>query len=150
MKLNSGHIVYILLIASCSGSAPDLNCSVEIDGLKATIGSMYDTEIVEIQSRYIQEEIYFDPIIAIVVTIENATTRTLDLKALPEELERMNNFFEIEERISQEARPVAELIARNCAIDDFNDIMVIFQRRNGDGEVSHSFYGHFDDLTTQN
>lgn len=126
----------------CS-SPPKLVCH-EIDIIKNTIKNNYSADEVEITSRVFKEEIYFDKIKSVYVTVYNATTETLDFKSLPiDKYERFENYQEIEDGLENEGKRILDLIRENCDLENFNEVIVVFGKRGKNDPLLYDFIVHY-------
>ena len=136
-------IVLSIMIVGCVGKPPNLDCD-NIDSIKATIKQLYAADRIEISSRVIKEEVYFDEIRSVYVTLYNATTEILDFKSLPlNKYQRFENYEEIENGLKEEGVAIFNMIKRNCSLNNFNEVIVVFGKRGDDDPLLYDFIVHY-------
>lgn len=136
-------IILSIIIVGCVSKPPKLECD-NIDSIKATIKQLYAADRIEITSTVIKEEVYFDEIRSIYVTLYNATIEILDFKSLPSnEYQRFENYEEIENGLKEEGAGIFNLIKKNCSLNDFTEVTVTFGKRGDDDPLLYDFIVHY-------
>ena len=131
------------MIIGCVSKPPKLDCN-DIDLIKASIKRQYEADQVEITSKVIMEELYFEEIRSIYITLYNATTETLDFKSLPtKRYQRFQNYEEIENDLKKEGERIFNLFKKNCSMNDFNEVIVVFGKRGDDDPLLYDFIVHY-------
>ncbi len=131
------------MITGCVSNPPKLDCN-NIDLIKSSIKRQYQADHVIITSKIIKEELYFDEIRSIYITLYNASTETLDFKSLPtNRYQRFENYEEIENGLKKEGKTIFNLIMKNCSLNDFNEVIVVFGKRGDDDPLLYDFIVHY-------
>lgn len=127
-------IFLAILIIGCMSIPPKLECS-NLDSIKDEIKDFYNADRIEIESRVFKEELYFNEIRSLHITLYNATTITLDFKTLPtDRYERYTNYEEIGNGLETESIKIFNLIKGNCNLRNFNEITIVFGK-SGDNDL---------------
>ena len=125
-----------------------LVCNTNIELLKEEIKSVTNADTVLIFTH--QFDIYLHKIIAPVIVIENATTKTLDFKKLPIDKHQgyggVNNYNEITDFLKAEGHPFAKQLANNCNMRGFHSLVVDFIKRDSLGYPMYHFRNLYDEL----
>jgi len=140
-------VALFLLRLGCT-RVKKLRCNVDIEILKENIKSITNADTVIIYTKRLREEIYFTEIRTPVIIIENATTKTLDFKALPiDKYQRFDgDYHDIETSLKKEGYIIAKQIINNCDTANFNDIIIEFFKRDSSGEPMYHFIFHYDEF----
>lgn len=118
-------VVFLLLFWYVKRSIPPkLQCN---DTFLEDIKAKYKVDSVKLVSTIIQEEIYFERIKSITLYIYNPTTPFFDFKKYKGE--RLENFEEIDEQLNKEGMRIAKKIEYNCSCKRFNNIMIVFLKK---------------------
>lgn len=136
-----------MITMGCRNTPPRLSCTIDIEVLKESIKTMTNADTVLIYTKILREDICFSRIITPVIIIENATTQTLDFKTLSiAEYQRFDNFNEINNELKREAYTIAMQVIDNCDMNNFNDLIIEFIKKDILGEPMYRFICHYDEF----
>ena len=128
-------LVLAILLYKFWNQSPKLRCK---EAFVEEVKMKYNADSVKLVSTVIQEEIYFEKLKSITLYIYNPTTSFFDFKKHIGE--RLENFEEIDEHIEIEGRNIAKIIHKNCSCEGFNNIMIVFLKRDDNRFLfSHSY-----------
>ena len=118
-----------------------------MDSLKKEIVNHFKADSVFIYTKKLKEEIYFPELSGPIILIYNATTRILDFKSLPTDYyQRLDNSIEIEDSLTQEAEPIADILLKTCDLSEFNDLIIEFIKKDKYGDSAYRFICHYNHL----
>lgn len=151
MKKPAFVFLYSLIFLGCVSPSNQLGeglkCSFDVDTIRADIQNTFGADSVVMYLKRIKEEAYFSEVLSPIVLVYNADTEVLNFKALPSTYyQRFDNFEEIENKLKQEAMPVANTIDKYCDTDVFNDVIIEFLKLDDQGEPIYRFICHYEEL----
>ena len=149
--MKAAPLIFItFFMISCTPKAPEaplLDCNFDEREFTQRIQSIFSADSVRVYSTSIQEEIYFEPLIAIRVVIFNPVTKILNFKKLKTDpTQRFDDYEEVENGLKNEGFEIAEEVANQCCLREFNDIIVEFWKPNGDDYPFYRFICHYKEL----
>lgn len=151
MKSIFGVFLITFALGACKPKPPELNCSFNQSSFINEIKSEFDADSVKLIRQVLKEEIYFPKLISIRAIIDNATTSILDFKQLNTDTPvKFDNFEEIENKLKEEGKKYAIIIAENCETSNLNDIIIEFGKTDKNGRFTYSFIGHYKELVKNN
>lgn len=132
-------IVLAIYFTGCTNKSPVLSCT-NVELIKDKITKRYGADRVTIESKVLKEEIYFKELRNVYITIYNPTMEALDFKLLQTDVyQRFDEYELIETKLGKEGEMILSLIKKNCDLNNFNNVMVVFGKNGDDGKLLYDF-----------
>lgn len=127
--------IALACITSCYNREIPYSCDNEHE-LHELINHLFKADSSVIQSGVIQEEVYFEPIRFLDISIYGAETKLVNFKVLKKG-DRFDNWGEIEIYLKEQSKQLFDFLQNNCKTKNIDELNIIYRTHRSRG---HSFY----------